>query len=228
MVVGVGVTKQKGRFDLNNMGGSAMKTEIINNLKKGFLTWSAGLLFFGMLFGVGEARMIRPLSMGQMLSAADRVFVGVVERVGVEKSQQGEASLSVTYFRVILPIKGVVTKEVRLAQITFGAGFGQAVPASGVGFKKGEEVLLFLHGESAAGLSSPVAFGLGKMAVVKDKTGTYVQFTSEQRQILFRSMGPSAIKPFLTQGDSGNISSVMVPKVLPLNVFSDWLKGGAQ
>jgi hypothetical protein len=38
-------------------------------------------------------------------------------------------------------------------------------------FEVGEELILFLYGDSSRGLTSPVGFGQGKFKVIRDKGG---------------------------------------------------------
>ena len=55
-------------------------------------------------------------------------------------------------------------------------------------FHVGEEVVLFLYGESELGLSSPVGLGQGKFEVVETKEGGKLALNSSNNRTLFRGM----------------------------------------
>jgi hypothetical protein len=75
---------------------------------------------------------------------------------------QNEAGQTVTefHFKVVEAIKGVSEDQVTVRQL---GGRNGLLPSYAVG----QEVLLFLHPESLAGLTSPVGFGQGTFTVVR-------------------------------------------------------------
>ncbi len=59
-------------------------------------------------------------------------------------------------------------------------------------FRKGEEVVLFLYGESRSGLTSPVGFGQGKFVVGRDKEGRSMAVNAFGNRSLLRRLTPHA------------------------------------
>ena len=119
---------------------------------------------------------VRPLNVEQMADRADRVLHArcVRVRAGVDPS------LGQVVTRVTLAPLGRAKGDVRgpltirlLGDRSEGAHPGEAVEGVPL-FTEGEEVVLFLYPDSAAGLTSPVGFGQGKFSVVRDKAGRSV------------------------------------------------------
>lgn len=77
-------------------------------------------------------------------------------------------------------------------------GDQRAVPEKGLGiegvprFAVGEELVLFLYGESRSGLTSPVGFGQGKFSVVRDKEGRAVATNAFGNRHLFEGLPEDA------------------------------------
>ena len=117
--------------------------------------------------GLVGATSIRPVNLEELVQTSDRVFVGTVLEIR-HKPGPGGLPTRVTRFGVTEMVKGQLGKsrQIDLAQIWTGSNRQQGVsPLPQPGFFPGEEVLVFLHGDSPLGLSSPVGFGLGKLAV---------------------------------------------------------------
>lgn len=106
-----------------------------------------------------DAMSVRALSLEDLSRRADRIFLGQCLAV---RETQNEVGQPVTEFRfkVVEAIKGVSGDEVTVRQLGGGNGL---VPSYAVG----QEVLLFLHPESPAGLTSPVGFRQGTFTVVR-------------------------------------------------------------
>jgi hypothetical protein len=56
----------------------------------------------------------------------------------------------------------------------------------------GEDVVLFLYGDSGSGLTSPVGFGQGKFRIVKDKSGREIALNATGNRTLFRGLSKGA------------------------------------
>ncbi len=121
------------------------------------------------------------LSLEQVVSAADRAFVGRVVAVRSGRDRAGLPSTWVT-FSVMEAIKGVRGSKVTIKQI------GAAEPLSdgsvyripGVpSYKPGDEMVLFLAGKSPAGFSSPIGLSQGKFPIVHRDGHAFVTATLE-------------------------------------------------
>jgi len=134
--------------------------------------------------------MTRRLTLEQVVGAAQRAFVGRVESV---RSGRDEAGLPCTWvtLSVTEPIFGPVSQTVRFKQI------GAAEPLSdgtlfhlaGVPtYHVGDEMVLFLSGESRAGFSSPIALGQGKFHVVHHDGRAWVSASVENAASVRRAL----------------------------------------
>jgi len=114
------------------------------------------------LYGIS----VRPLQLAEMGSLSDRVFLGRV--VGVDSAFDRTLGLDVTTytFMVLEAIKGPGNGEtVRIRQA--GKPGGNA-PIPGLpGYRKGQEILLFLHPDSRLGLTSPVGMIQGVFSEIE-------------------------------------------------------------
>ncbi len=116
-----------------------------------------------------------------MVAAADRAFVGRVKTVRTGRDGSGLPSTWVT-FTVTEPITTNVGKEVTIKQIGVSEPLsdGTALRFAGVPtYKPGEEMVLFLSGESKAGFSSPIALGQGKFRILHRGNRAVVRATAE-------------------------------------------------
>lgn len=116
-----------------------------------------------------EASQVRSLDLGQMTQRATRIFAGTCIRSEVAFDPTAGTEVTVATFHVDRAVKGVTgrTLTVRMSRLS-----GEA------GFQAGEEVVLFLYGESTLGLSAPVGLGQGRFEIVTDKQGRKQAFNA--------------------------------------------------
>lgn len=117
---------------------------------------------WGLALSASEASQVRSVDLEQLTQRAARIFSGrcITSRVVFDPNIGSD--VTVATFRVDRSVKGVTgrTVTVRMSGVS-------KVPI----FRAGEDVVLFLYGESALGLSAPVGLGQGRFAVVTDKQG---------------------------------------------------------
>ncbi|MGH9339658.1 MAG: hypothetical protein ACRD1R_08730 [Acidobacteriota bacterium] len=114
------------------------------------------------------AATVRMVNLSEMVQFADRVFWGqcLSSRVALDPSLGLMVETSV--FKVHRGIKGISSgDEVVVRQAKLGASAATGQPS----YRTGEEVLLFLHGDSRLGLTSPVGEIQGRFAVTKTADG---------------------------------------------------------
>lgn len=127
-----------------------------------------GVFLFVVLLVAGLGRVgasqVRPINLEEMSRSAERIFSG--RCTAIETTLDPDLGLDVTVatFEVERTARGAHT---RTLTIRFLGGEVPGLPR----FREGEEVVLFLYGESSRGLTSPVGFGQGKFTVHRDKTG---------------------------------------------------------
>jgi hypothetical protein len=113
------------------------------------------------------------MTLEEMTERAGRIFSGQCTGVRVvEQPGRGMPVTEVT-FRVDRTLKGRPGGTLTIRQLG-GQGVAGERSAGILGlprFRPGEEVILFLYGESASRLTSPVGLGQGKFTVYTDKDG---------------------------------------------------------
>ena len=161
-----------------------------------FLAISCPLIVLLALPLTTQAARTRPVNLEVMTQRADRIFSGRCVRVQVARDPDlGQVVTYVTFvphrvekgdIRGSLTIKllGDQDEESPRGTVTDG------LPT----FRKGEEVVLFLYGESRHGLTSPVGFGQGKFALITDKRGRSLVFNQFANENLFRDLSPGALR----------------------------------
>lgn len=112
---------------------------------------------------------VRLVNLEQMTERAERIFAGRCIESAVVLDPAVGREITVSRFAVERAAKGDLgdTVSVRMIGGDDAAGGTAGLPR----FRVGDEVVLFLYGESALGLSSPVGLGQGRFKVVNDKLG---------------------------------------------------------
>lgn len=143
---------------------------------RGRLTWLALMLFA--LAAPAAASQIRSLNLEQLADRADRIFSGRVMAVQVGVDTDLGQVVTTTTFRIDRGLKGDLPGRITIR--TLGGQVSGHPRARGnravrgmPQFRPGEEVVLFLYGDSQVGLTSPVGFGQGLFSIVEDgKSGS--------------------------------------------------------
>jgi hypothetical protein len=136
-----------------------------------------------------RATRVRPVNLEEMAEHAARIFSG--RCLSVESDEDGRVEI---VFAIDRAVKGVAgeTLTVRMA----GGDPSGARASEGIvglpGFSVGEEVVLFLYGESASGLSAPVGLAQGKFAVFEDKRGRRRAVNAFGNRALLRGLSDHA------------------------------------
>ena len=118
------------------------------------------------------ATSVRPVNLPEMVGLADRVFYGVC--LGSRDTVEESSGFAVKefQFRVISAIKGVDEGEVVTFRQLSGRQQTGFVVTGMPSYSKGASVLLFLHGDSRLGLTSPVGMLQGTFEPVQLSDGT--------------------------------------------------------
>ncbi len=141
-----------------------------------------------------QASQVRPVNLEEMAQRADRIFEGRCVAVRVAHDAVLGRDVTFVTFAAGRTVKGDPRGAVTIKML--GASAGGGPDARGwVGppsFREGEEVVLFLYPDSGRGLTSPVGFGQGKFAVVKDKHGRRLAFNGLGNRNLLRGLSDTA------------------------------------
>ncbi|HWP49910.1 MAG TPA: hypothetical protein VNM22_22340 [Candidatus Limnocylindrales bacterium] len=164
-----------------------MKDQKVYRFLKRWVSCRVGgvIVFFNILSYPAFAVTILPMSLVEMIDRADKIFVGICLSVQPDSIILEQTPLPVTTytFEVIEPLKGTLPKKITFSQVGVNASsdlaISQSIPGKPVRipfhipgmptYHPGEEVLLFLSGESRIGLTSPVGLLQGAFFARKDK-----------------------------------------------------------
>ena len=116
------------------------------------------------------AMTILPLDLPALTHQAARIFVGRVERIEAGRDANG-LPVTWTTFAVEQTVKGPAGAHVTLKQLgaSLGTADARVLPHPGLPrYRPGESVVLFVHPESALGLTSPVGLGQGCFRIRDD------------------------------------------------------------
>lgn len=134
---------------------------------------------------------VRPHGLDELTARANRIFAGRCTDVTVRHDAALETRVTQVTFAVERAVKGAVGPKVviRLLGTPQGSPLGP-MPR----FTPGDEVVLFLDEDSAAGLTSPVGQELGVFAIVRDKSGRRLAINRAHDESLFRRLSPATAK----------------------------------
>ena len=127
------------------------------------------------------ATMTMRLDLPHIVAAADRAFVGRVVSVHADRDAAGLPSTWIT-FAVDHVIKGTVGGTLTIKQFgtTAPLSDGSVLRLPGLPtYAPGDEMILFLSGESTAGFSSPIGLAQGKFPIVRRAGHAMVAATVE-------------------------------------------------
>ncbi len=161
-----------------------------------------------------EASSVRSLNLEELTRNAATIFSGRCAEVeAVVDPVLGREITRVT-FEVDRAVKGSVasTHTIRMVGANgVAGGWGlTGLPQ----FQPGEEVVVYLYGESRLGLSSPVAFGQGKFNVLRDKQGRAVAINGSGNARLTRGMSPAAEQHLQVRSASWSDPAQIDPEAL--------------
>jgi hypothetical protein len=171
--------------------------------------------FFLVIFlmaGSAAAISVRTVNLNEMVLSADRVFLGKVVRIDDSYDSRLEIDVTVYTFSVLEGIRGPKTGDtVQIRQV--GSRGRKYSPVPGLpGYSKGQEVLLFLHGDSRFGLTSPVGLSQGVFRAIDKPDGRKGYVNGVGNRNLNASGQPAykSIPPAFAESGSG-LSSSPVP-----------------
>lgn len=165
-----------------------------------------------------QATSVRPMNLLEMVEVADRVFWGKC----LTNETKTDATTGISFveyrFRVLRGLKGVKDGELLTFRQIYDMGQGRS-PISGIPhYQKGHELLLFLHGDSKLGLTSPVGLAQGMFRPERLKGGE-IGFINpvENKNLTDQFDSQLAVESGLTQNEFRYLHS---GRPIPLNVLS--------
>jgi len=150
---------------------------------------------------------VRPINLEELTQRADRIFSGQCVDVRVVEAPELGSRVTEVTFEVDQTVKGIVGDTVTIklhGGPVGGAGDGGDV-AGQPRFEPGEEVVLFLYGESSLGLTAPVGLGQGKFTIFVDKQGRRLALNEFGNKTLFRKLSEDARQRLMQTGVESNV-----------------------
>jgi len=177
------------------------------------------LLFFAA--GDAAAISVRSVSLAEMVSLSDRVFLGRVVKITDTVDSRLNLKVGVYTFVVLEGLKGAGTGEtVEIRQAGSTVGGYSSVPGLPV-YRKGQVLLLFLHGDSRFGLTSPVGLAQGVFREVGLQGGGkgYINGVENRNLDLESQPAYKTISPVPAESVSANYSSDLPLTIARLKTF---------
>ena len=173
---------------------------------------AVGLAFGALCLSVSAARasQVRSVNLEEMTAKAATIFAGRCLDVETVRDPALGRDVSVARFEVHRAIKGASGSIVTVRMALDDAGVGDAVSA----FRKDEDVVLFLYGESPLGLRATVGLGQGRFKVVSDKRGRPIAMNELGNRNLMRALSPAASGRLARISDPGAAEAALAPTVL--------------
>lgn len=115
--------------------------------------------------------LVKTFNLEEMVSAADRIFVGRLIRTkeGFIDARGGTIPITIYTFAVEEPIKGVRGKNLTIRQVGHRSDPSSVFGHSAPHYREGETLMIFLARDSDIGLTSPVGLGQGVFHVKKER-----------------------------------------------------------
>ena len=146
-------------------------------------------LVVGLTITAAGATQSRPVNIEEMTERATTIFAGRCLHVRVERDRRLGLDVTVATFRVDRSIKGGAAKTITVRMPWASEA---AVPAGVPSFARGDDVVLFLYGESATGMRAPVGLGQGRFRIVADKQGRAMAINDAGNRNLMHGVSASA------------------------------------
>lgn len=150
----------------------------------------ASFMAIGLLGPALLATQVIPMNLVDMVGRADRIFLGVCQKVESVRTSNGLTARQYT-FQVRRNLKGVENLEtVVFRHLSSPAVGGMRIPGIPT-YKQGQEILIFLHADSAIGLTSPVGLSQGLFRVERLSSGQVVVTNSLRNTNLNYQLSPA-------------------------------------
>ncbi|MDA2926237.1 hypothetical protein MYX78_03220 [Acidobacteria bacterium AH-259-G07] len=165
---------------------------------------------------------VRIVNLFEMVQLADRVFWGKCLSA-VKKSEESTLLPVMEYvFEVRRGIKGVRTGE-RVVFRQVQAAQRGVVGIPGIPhYRKGQEIWLFLHGDSRLGLTSPVGLAQGSFRLERTREGDIGFINAlENRNLGYRLSVEEARDSGVT---SGELMQIELKQPIPIEIFTSLIE----
>lgn len=150
--------------------------------------WLLPALSLAILALPARASQVRPVNLEEMTTSAASIFSGTVLDVTETLDPGIGRAITLVTFEVDRVAKGDIGSALTVRMLGGESGNVAGVPS----FRPGDDVVLFLYGNSDLGLASPVGLGQGRFAVTTDKEGRRIAINDFGNRNLLRGLTPQA------------------------------------
>jgi hypothetical protein len=173
-----------------NHGSGRSPLSLAGVVRPVLLALLASLLIHPNLF----ASQVRPLNLEEMVQRSGRIFSGRCVQVRVAEDPGTHQRATFVTFAVDRTVKGGGPPRVTIKILGEQGWPGKRETGieGAPRYMEGEEVVLFLYGDSRSGFTSPVGFGQGKFSVVRDKNGQRLALNEFGNRGLLERLSPRA------------------------------------
>lgn len=159
------------------------------------------------------ATMVRQVNLEEMAGSAHTIFSGIC--IDTASMCDDETGRDVVFFKfkILRIIKGEQLNEltIKMSKVVLDIG---GAPT----FQLGEEVVLFLYGESDYGFTSPVGLGQGKFLVEQSSAGEKTVINGRNNMDLFKDVNKAKfMQKFAASTASAELDRVMTQQSGPIN-----------
>jgi hypothetical protein len=182
----------------------------------------AGLLVLTASNFICLGMSIKPVNIMEMVEFSDRVFYGKCLSAESKFDPVSGVNVREYRFRVLEALKGVNDEEeIVIRHIETMGSKGASIPGI-PSYRKGQELLLFLHADSRLGLTSPVGMSQGTFRPRKLENGE-IGFQNPQgnQNLALRIQGTSPAARALSREQLDLLES---GQPVPLNMFRDMVE----
>ena len=165
---------------------------------------------------------VKQLNLSEMVQIADRVFYG--KCISAESKLDPDIGITVREYRfsVLENLKGVSEEEeVLVRQVLMMGSHGPSIPGL-PSYYKGQGLLLFLHGDSRLGLTSPVGMSQGTFRPQRLDNGEVGFVNPQKNRNLTHAMEPGS--PAAQALSSNEMSMLDSERPVPLRMFREMVR----
>ncbi len=171
-----------------------------------------GVLSVFLLGKDAQSVVVRQINLEEMVATAQHIFSGTCIAVDRRYDDTTDRDAIFCRFSISKMIKGESLSELTFKMSTVAVDLGRAPTC-----KPGEEVVLFLYGESTLGFTSTVGLGLGKFSVLYSSAGEKTVVNAHNNTDLFKGIDRTKYSATFSASYATEINSAMTKESGTIN-----------
>lgn len=163
------------------------------------------------------ATSVRPVNLEEMTARASRIVLGRCADIVEIRDPASGLLVSRATFAVDRVVKGGVGSTLTVTTPRFDRDRpGDSGALDDLTYRRGEEVLLFLYGDSAMGFASPVGLGQGRFELIRDKQGRAMLVNATGNRYVFRGLTSDARRRISIPGSQDEPGAIELESFLSM------------